>query len=376
MTDLAKGFTHNGFSVSVYTSSPAFKAESGLEGVAIHRSATFSADRHRVISKIIDSILFLIGGILHVLFRVDRDTPVLIASNPPYAGIIGILFRLLKGGKYYFLLQDIFPESAVLAKIIAPEGLPIALFNFISKLTYRFSVKTIVLSQAMRDYLATKTGLAEQFCVIENWAIEDIKPCPKQENAFALEHGLTDKFTILYSGNIGRLHDIEIFAEAAQLLKQEHIQFVFVGDGAKKQLLVDAKASHQLDNLLLLPFQPREQLKLSLTACDVSLVSLVAGAEYAIAPCKLYGMLAAGRAIVSVSVPGSYLDQLLLSHHCGVNCPPGQPVALAEIFSNLAQQPLLVSEMGAHSRALYESCYRFSRAFAEYQSLLFDSQPP
>jgi glycosyltransferase involved in cell wall biosynthesis len=376
MTDLAKGFAEKGFTTSVFTASQTSESTLPLEGegIWVSRSATGLGHRHSVISKIIDSILFLAGGIFYVLLRLDRNTPLLIASNPPYAGIIGILFSVVKGGKYYFLLQDIFPESAVLANIVHPGSPLVSFFNFLSRLTYRRSTRTVVLSQAMQDYLEQKTGLADKFTVIENWAIEEVKICPKDKNPFALEHSLDRKFTVLYSGNIGRLHDIEIFAETATLLKNDNIQFVFVGDGAKKQILIEAKQAHHLDNLLLLPFQPRDLLELSLTACDVSLVSLIAGAETAIAPCKLYGMMAAGRAIVSVSVPGSYLDQLLSSQRCGINCPPGQPGALAAIISNLAQQPQQVIEMGANARAVYENSYRFSRALADYQSLVLNSQ--
>jgi hypothetical protein len=39
-------------------------------------------------------------------------------------------------------------------------------------------------------------------------------PQPKATNPFAQQHGLDKIFTVLYSGNIGRLHDIETIAEA------------------------------------------------------------------------------------------------------------------------------------------------------------------
>jgi len=66
---------------------------------------------------------------------------------------------------------------------------------------------------------------------------------------------------------------------------QPNIQFVFIGDGAKLRLLEDYQKKFTLKNLLLLPFQPRELLSQTLTACDVALVSLVKGSEQIVAPC-------------------------------------------------------------------------------------------
>jgi len=50
-------------------------------------------------------------------------------------------------------------------------------------------------------------------------------------NLFSEEHGLTDKFVILYAGNIGLSQGLDKVLLAAQLLSgQETVQFVFVGE--------------------------------------------------------------------------------------------------------------------------------------------------
>jgi glycosyltransferase involved in cell wall biosynthesis len=195
--------------------------------------------------------------------------------------------------------------------------------------------------------------------------------CKKQDNKFAQTHNLTEIFTVLYSGNMGRLHDIETIAAAATILKDKPIQFVFIGDGAKTKILEQVIQTHQLKNILLLPFQPRELLPLTLTACDISLVSLIPGAESIVAPSKFNGMVAAGRGIVAISTPNSYIDQLLTKSGAGINTPPNQPEQLAEIILELSQQPERVKIMGKKARKLYENQYRFERALKEYEQVLF-----
>ena len=120
----------------------------------------------------------------------------------------------------------------------------------------------------------------------------------------------------------------------------------------------------------MLPFQPRELLSQTLTACDVALVSLVKGAERVVAPCKLYGMLASGRAIVSISEHNSYIDNLLIAGDCGINCPSGDSGQLANILEKLSKSPELVKTMGINAHKLYLEKYTLNRALAEYESIL------
>jgi glycosyltransferase involved in cell wall biosynthesis len=309
-----------------------------------------------------------------VIFGVPINTPLLITSNPPYAGIIGVLFKIVRrsDSKYYFLLQDIFPESAAMSGIMKQNSILYKFFNKLIYLTYRYSEYIIVLSTSMQEFLEKKyPDLKSKIKVIENWAIEDIPVVSKQENDFAKQHKLDEMFTLLYSGNLGRLHDIETITEAARILKDEPIKFVFIGDGAKTKIVKLAIEDHQLKNILLLPYQPRELLPLSLTACDVSLVSLIAGAESIVAPSKLYGMLAAGRGIISISVPNSYIDKLLTNSGSGVNVSPDDPQQLADIIRQLASDSQRVKSMGEIARQLYETRYTFKRSLDEYERLIF-----
>ena len=375
MTDLAKGLAEHEIQLNVFTGIQSNGSNSeSLNRVKIDRAFSPIKSSTSIFSKIISSIFFLVSALWYVIFCVPINTPLLIASNPPYVGIIGILFRFVRrsDSKYYFLLQDIFPESAVMSGIMKQNSILYKFFNKLIYLTYKYSEYIIVLSTSMQEFLEKKyPDLKSKIKVIENWAIEDIPVISKQENDFAKQHKFDEMFTVLYSGNLGRLHDIEIITEAAKILKDEPIKFVFIGDGAKTKIVKQSIEEHQLQNILLLPYQPRELLPLSLTACDVSLVSLIAGAEAIVAPSKLYGILAAGRGIISITVPHSYIDKLLTNSGCGVNVPPDDPQQLADIILQLASDNQRVKSMGQIARQLYENQYTFSRALEEYEKLLF-----
>ena len=372
MTDLAKGLSQKGYQINIFTGTQAKDTTPELSNQAIiNRAFSPIAASTSILSKIISSIFFLLDALKYVIL-LPRPTPLLIASNPPYAGILGTIFKIVRGGKYHFLLQDIFPESAVMSGIIQQNSFSIIFLKKLIYLTYKYADNIIVLSTSMQCFLDNKyPELKEKIKVIENWAVEDIISCDKQVNDFAQQYNLDKVFTVLYSGNLGRLHDIETIVEAANILKNTPIQFVFIGDGAKTKVLKQAIQSNKLKNILLLPYQPREILHLSLTACDLSLVSLIPGAESIVAPSKLYGMLSAGRGIIAISSANSYIDQLLTNSGCGINTPPNNPQHLANLINELASDSIKVKLMGEKARQVYESKYTFKRALAEYEKILF-----
>lgn len=374
MTDLAEGLSQKGYQVNIFTGTQANNTTPELSNqITIYRAFSPITASTSILSKVISSVFFILGALKYVIFSLSHTTPLLIASNPPYSGLIGTIFKITRGGKYHFLLQDIFPESAVMSGIIPQNSFLFIFFSKLIYLTYKYADNIIVLSTSMQCFLENKyPELKPKIKVIENWAVEDIIICDKQANNFAQHYNIDKVFTVLYSGNLGRLHDIETITEAAKILKDTPIQFVFIGAGAKTKLVEQAIHTQKLKNILLLPYQPRELLPLSLTACDLSLVSLIPGAESIVAPSKLYGMLAAGRGIIAISAPNSYIDQLLTTSGCGINIPPNNPQHLAKLISELANDNQRVKVMGEKARQLYKSRYTFQRALEEYQQILFE----
>ncbi|MEH2051622.1 glycosyltransferase family 4 protein [Nostoc sp.] len=374
MTDLAKGLSQKGYQVNIFTGTQGNNTTPELSNqITIYRAFSPITASSSILSKVISSVFFLLGALRYVIFSLPHTTPLLIASNPPYSAVIGTVFKIIRGGKYHFLLQDIFPESAVMSGIIPQNSFLFIFFSKLIYLTYKYADNIIVLSTSMQCFLENKyPELKPKIKVIENWAVEDIIICDKQANNFAQHYNIDKVFTVLYSGNLGRLHDIETITEAAKILKDTPIQFVFIGAGAKTKLVEQAIHTQELKNILLLPYQPRELLPLSLTACDLSLVSLIPGAESIVAPSKLYGMLAAGRGIIAISAPNSYIDQLLTTSGCGINIPPNNPEHLAKLISELANDNSKVRVMGEKARQLYKSRYTFQRALEEYQQILFE----
>ena len=143
---------------------------------------------------------------------------------------------------------------------------------------------------------------------------------------------------------------METILEAAKLLKQEPIQFVFIGNGAKRPGFIAEAKRIGLNNCQFLPYQDKENLPFSLTACDLSLVSVSPCMEGLVAPSKLYAALAAGRPLAIICEQHSYLRTLVTEAGCGEAFDNGDAVGLADYIRRLATDSQLVKQMGLAGR--------------------------
>ena len=109
-------------------------------------------------------------------------------------------------------------------------------------------------------------------------------------------------------------------------------------------------------------FVELEDLPESLAACHVSLISLHSDLEGVAVPCKLYGILASGRAVVAQVPEGSEVALTLREYHCGVVVPPGDMNELARVLKFLAKNLSVVESMGRKAFVAYKQNYRLENA--------------
>ncbi|MEM6598085.1 MAG: glycosyltransferase family 4 protein [Cyanobacteria bacterium P01_C01_bin.69] len=332
--------------VSVFTGQPGYAFAEGEApaveqkgNVFVKRSRVSQLFANRIRGKAVNGLLYTLRAIAHLARNASRYQVLLVTTAPPFLSVIAycanIFFRL----PYVCLLYDLYPDIAVELGVIRASH-PIAkLWRSLNRKIWQRSAGIIVLSDSMKDRISNHCpAVQDKISVIHSWSDDrKITPIDKADNWFAKEHELTDKFVVLYSGNMGRCHDIDTLFQAACKLRDEPIVFVCIGGGAKRTALMESVKAEKLENFRFLPYQEKSVLPYSLTTGDVSLVSVADGMESLVAPSKLYPAMATGRPIAAVCPRNSYLRSLISTAKGGTTFDNGNARGLADYILYLSR---------------------------------------
>lgn len=372
VTDLVSELISRGRSVHVITASP----NSDSEESGVSRSHQYQRHQTILISKLLSGLHF----VLFVLTQLSRfqgpNNTLLIVSNPPFLVLIGPLIKNIYNLNFIYLYQDLFPRSAILSGMLPSKGVLTNILSTVLKHSYSRASRIILLSHDMKSRFIRENGAHRSINVIPNWSVLNSDSRSMRPNPLLAEYGLSGKFVIQYSGNLGRLHDILTILEAARILQHNpFIHFVFIGSGPKKEQVLRYIQHNPHPNITIKDFVPRSQLAISLDACDASLISLIPGAEECVAPSKLYGILASAKPVLLISRTHSFLSEELSSKQICLSSEPGDPIGLANNITKLFHSPELAAQMGRKAFQYYSKTLGKKSSIDQYERLIFHESP-
>jgi len=365
MTELAEELVRQGVTVDVICGPPTVTQPASCppkkmtyKGISIRRVWGTQFPKLNFLGKLMNQLTFALGVIIFLLTH-RISSPIIVNTNPPFLAWICALSRRLGGPQFIYLLFDIYPETAIECGVLSSKGMTVQLWRLINKWTYKHSQKIITIGRCMADRIRpelSKLSIPKLYQT-HIWA-DDSLLSSTQSDTFRAEWGLQDKFIVLYSGNMGRFHDMETIMDAAALLENKTtIQWVFVGDGYQKQWCQNYVTSRALSNCHFYPYVDKSELPKLLATADVGLVSLNASQWGLSVPSKAIGLMAASRPTIAVMPPKSEIAQLITQYHCGYVVPNGNSQILARGITQLYDSPDTAKKMGQKARQLINASY-------------------
>jgi colanic acid biosynthesis glycosyl transferase WcaI len=318
----------------------------------------------RLLNYVSFNVLSTLGGLC------CKHFDAILAPSPPLTiGLSAYIISRLRRVPFVYNVQDIYPDIAIRLGVLTNPRL-IRFFQWLERFVYRKAAGVTVLSEGFRQNLLRKGVADEKVHIIPNFIdVDFVKPLPKA-NAFARAYGLDDKVVVMYAGNIGLSQGLDSVLEVARLLHNEpEIRFVIVGNGAAKKDLTARAVWMQLDNVLFLPFQPRESVPEMYASADISLVCLRDGIGNESVPSKAYTIMASARPLVAAVGAEAETRQLIADADCGVAVDSGNPAQLADAIRKLAQAPEHRCRLGENGRCYVERHHTPSTVADSYASL-------
>jgi glycosyltransferase involved in cell wall biosynthesis len=209
----------------------------------------------------------------------------------------------------------------------------------------------IAIGETMRTRLEEKGARPERLRVISNWVEASvITPQPK-DNEWAREQGLSDRFVVMHSGNVGHAQNLDALVRACTFLRDlDDLTVPIVGGGARYADLKELAARLEADAVRFLPYQPRELLSNSLSSADIHVVGLAKGLSGYVVPSRLYGIMAAGRPVIVAADDDSETALLVQTLDCGIVVSPGRPECLAAMIRRVRDGEFDLEAMGRRAR--------------------------
>jgi glycosyltransferase involved in cell wall biosynthesis len=300
-----------------------------VQDIPLHSKVTYSKivekSRSSHVTRFLAWFVASIQVFWLLLFRY-RKHEIFYVSLPPFAYLGSLFLR----NKFSLLMFDVYPDVLKMIKIGSRN--PIYwLWAKCNRSLFAKAHRVYTIGDSLADLMAQYVA-REKIHVVPLWTgLTNVHPIPKDQNPFIKEHGLTGKFIVQYSGNIGGTHNIETLIEAAKILREHFdILFLIIGRGLKVPLVKQLIEKYQLENCLVLPFQPDEVIRYSIAAADISVVLIEDQIANVSIPSKVYNIMAVGSGLLSISPKNSEIDKLITKHGIGVNFSKEQVQEIAE----------------------------------------------
>lgn len=325
--------------------------------IRIFRSCSIFGDKNKTFGRIYNYLAVFVCTFFTCyskrLFK-EKDI-VLSVSNPPIMPLLGIWFKR-PGQKFFYIIHDLYPDIAIAMGVVNRRHLFSKVMFVVNNYVFRHADGVIVLGRDMARYLQDNYCIsAEKVHVITNWGNDSLLSIGE----IAKTKG---NFRIVYSGNMGRFHNLELAAEAAR--DMPNIELVFIGEGqAKKDLVANYS---RYENIKFSSYLSDDEYMEMLASADALLVSLERNLSGLAVPSKFYTYLAAGRPIICISDADTEMAMIIQECNCGYIVEHDnlhQFIACCESLLNDEDKKI---QLGKNARRIFLERYRLKHAVKKY----------
>lgn len=284
-----------------------------------------------------------------------------------------------QGIGFVFWVQDLIGvASARLLKQRIPVigGLVGHYYAGVERKLLKRSDGVVVITDDFRPLLEEWSVDPERIDVIENWApIEEVPVKPKN-NAWSRQQGLHEKQCLLYAGTLGMKHNPELLLALARRFEdRKDVRVVVVSQGLGADWLSEKKREHGLDNLLLLGFQPFEEMPDVLASATVLLAVLEPEAGIFSVPSKVLTYLCAARPVLLAVPPDNLAARIVIRNDAGRTVMPSDAGGFADAAAELLENEALRHQLGRNARRYAESAFDIERITGEFERALRRASP-
>ena len=253
--------------------------------------------------------------------------------------------------------------------------IPAWLVKLYERRLWRKSDSLIAISEDFIPIIEQAGIEASRIKVIENWApLSEIPMMPPNlpvEQSWARRHHITAKHILLYAGTLGLKHNPALLVDLARNLSHTpDTVLVVASEGIGRKILEHEKKHQRLDRLILLDFQPIEELPAMLASASVLLVLLEQDAGIYSVPSKILSYACAGRPIVGAVPESNLAARIVEREKMGVIASPNDSREFVAAALAVMQDDDLTDKMGKNARLFAERNFAIKRIADRFEAII------
>ncbi|WP_445767931.1 glycosyltransferase family 4 protein [Rheinheimera sp.] len=364
VNDLVREWVQRGHQVTVLTGIPNYPAGKVFDAYQAQPSAFATYEGAEVLRVpmlprgtgglrlMLNYLSFVVGSGIFGPWRLrgkPADVIFVFEPSPVTVGLPAVWLGRIKKAPVVFWALDLWPETLSAIGVVRSSRV-LGLVGHMVR--YIYNRCGLVLGQS-RGFLGSIANYCDDKAKIRyfpSWAEEvfqddSVQPAPEVPES-------TERFTVVFAGNIGEAQDMPAVLDAAERLKDNtNVRWVIVGDGRKSDWLQAEVTRRGLDKQVLLPGRfPVERMPSFYAHADALMVSLKRHPVFSMTiPGKVQSYLMAGIPLLGM------LDgegaAVIRDAQAGLTCEAGDSSGLAQAVLALAAMPTAErKQMGLNGR--------------------------
>lgn len=346
-----------------------FKQTEFIDGIEVTRVALYPSHDSSVLKRIFNYISFAFMAMLVGIFA-TKKADVIYAYHPPLTvGIAAIFIKLFRCTPIVYDIQDMWPDTLKATGMLKNDKL-LNIISMVCDQVYKYVDHIVVLSPGFKKLLINRKVEEDKISVIYNWCDEEAL---KSKTILKDKYNqiLSDKFNLVFAGNLGKAQGLETLINVAKHLRvNQRIQLVFVGDGTERELLINKVTELNLNNVVFIPRVPMSEVGGILKKADILVVHLKDDQLFEITiPSKTQAYMAIGKPIL-MAVKGDASD-IIKDAQAGAIAQPENTESILKAINYLYNSSSLeLMQMAENSKKYYinemsleKSCKKFIEVF-------------
>lgn len=341
----------------------------------VNRVPIFPRGNNSKIKLIMNYLFFIFSASFFGFIKMWKkkfDIIFCFAPSPILQAIPGIFISKLTKAKFVLYVQDLWPESlSATGNIKSPLILNI-IDKFVSFI-YKKSDLILVSSKPFKDnikkyvnpnkirYLPNSIDLTDQNLEAK------INP--------DLDNYLTNYFSCVFTGNLGKAQSLETIVDAALMLSNyKDIKILIFGYGNQFDILSKNIKKKSLKNIILMGAYPSNYMPIIMSKANCLIASLKNEEIFKLTiPYKIQSYMSSGRPIIA-SIPGEGA-RLVIESGAGIACEPENASSMSKAIlklKSLNDQEL--KKFGINGKSFFFENFEHQKVMNKLISFLEDVQ--